>query len=400
MKKYFNKRIAALFIGISIIFSALPVSGDSENVNTEPSTPTLAESIPASVTEFIDDKFSDIEKAVRSSFAEISPEKEIQLGNPYIVYNFSEYQDEVYYYPLTADSKIEAVLGIIGTDWGYTYEISYDCGLIELLDKMDYLNNDCIFYTVDGELYYESENGVSDEPGILVLYSAEQMPDADELAFAAMSFEEKQQKITDKLVSFKYVDTQSFDVNKTDSMKYGAMKTITLRNKRSQYNYGMCWACVVATIVNTLNWTAYTGYDVCNRMGIGYDTGAGTDEIKTALSYYGVDYKKTSSKLPWNSVVKNIDAGYPIAMIMDPYPSGSTGHSVTLYGYDKSTETIRIWNSQIENSDETDINYNMEGYSKDVYYYNAKYDITSSKPVPLSEQGRVYIWKQTLSEYQ
>lgn len=399
MKKHFNKRIVTLFINICIIFSALPVSADSETENTELRVSTLAESIPASVTEFIDGKFSDIEESVRSSFAEIFSEKEIQLGNPYIVYNFSEYQDEVYYYPLIADSKIEAVLGIIGTDWGYTYEISYDYGLIELLDKMDYLNNDCIFYTVDGELYYESENDVSYDPGIPVLYSAEQMPDADELAFAAMSFEEKQRVIINKLDYFRYVDTQSFDVNKTDSMKYGAMKTITLKNKRSQYNYGMCWACVVATIVNTLNWTAYTGYDVCNRMGIGFDEGAETDEIKTALSYYGVDYKKTASKLPWDSVVKNIDAGYPIAMIMDPYPSGPIGHSVTLYGYDKSNYNIRIWNSQIENSKEGD-KYNMEGYSKDVYYYNARYDITSDNAVYLSEKGRVYVWKQTLSEYQ
>ncbi|MCM1309014.1 MAG: C39 family peptidase, partial [Butyrivibrio sp.] len=193
---------------------------------------------------------------------------------------------------------------------------------------------------------------------------------------------------------------QSFDGSGADDIKYGAMKTVVLRNKRSQYNYGMCWACVVATIVNTLNWTSYTGYDVCNRMGIGFDEGAEVDEIKTAFSYYGVDYKKTTSKLPWNSVVKNIDAGYPIAMIMDPYPSGQIGHSVTLYGYDKSNETIRIWNSQIENSNKYSDYYNMEGYSKDVSYYDARYDITSSNPVPISEQGRVFVWKQTLSEYQ
>ena len=190
MKKIFNKRIIALFIGICIIFSTLPAYADSETESTEPSMTTLAECIPISVNEFISDKFSNIEDAVRSSFADISLEKELRLGNPYIVYNFSEYQDEVYYYPLIADGGIVAVLGVIGTDWGYTYEISYDCGLIELLDEMDYLNNDCIFYTVDGELYYESENGVSEKPAIPVLYSAEQMPDADELAFAAMSFEE------------------------------------------------------------------------------------------------------------------------------------------------------------------------------------------------------------------
>lgn len=399
MNIHYAKRFISLFIGICIIFSTLPAYADSGSESSESPIPTLSESIPVSVTEFIYGNFSNIEDAVSSSFADVSLEKEILLGNPYIVYIFSEYQDEVYYYPLIADGGIAAVLGVIGTDWGYTYEISYDYGLIDLLDEMDYLNNDCIFYTVDGELYYESENGVSDEPAIPVLYSAEQMPDADELAFAAMSFEEKRRSVIDKIDSFRYVDTKSIDGNEADNMKYGAMKAITLRNKRSQYNYGMCWACVVATIVNTLNWTTYTGYDVCNRMGIGFDTGAQIDEIKTALSYYGVDYKKTASKLPWNSVVKNIDAGYPITMIMDPYPSGSIGHSVTLYGYDKSNYNIRIWNSQIENSQKGD-KYNMEGYSKDVHYYDASYDITSDNAVFSSEKGRVYVWKQTLSEYQ
>ncbi len=41
-----------------------------------------------------------------------------------------------------------------------------------------------------------------------------------------------------------------------------------------------------------------------------------------------------------------------------------------------------------------------EGYSKDIYYYNAWYDITSVNAVLSSEKGRVYVWKQTLSEYQ
>ncbi len=400
MKNQFFKKLIAFLVGIFLTFSAFPAYGDTKTDTSETPFPTLAENIPASVAEFIDGNFSSITEVMTNSLSKSYTADDIELGTPYIVYNFNEYQDEVYYYPLIADGKIKAILGVIGTDWGYTYEISYDHGFIELLTEMDYLNNECIFYTINDELYYESANGVQSEPDIPMGYSEGKMPDADELAFAAMSFEEKQRVVNDKLSSFKYVDTQKNDENDNDDIKYGAMKAITLRNKRSQYNYGMCWACVVATIANTLNWTSYTGYDVCNRMGIGFDTGAGIDEIKTALSYYGVDYKKTTSKLPWSSVVKNIDAGYPIAMIMDPYPSGDLGHSVTLYGYDKSNNIIRIWNSQIENSDETDINYNMEGYYKDVYYYNARYDITSSKPVPLSEQGRVYIWKQTLSEYQ
>ena len=341
---------------------------------------------------------------MRSRFADVSLEKEILLGNPYIVYNFSEYQDEVYYYPLIVDGKIAAVLGVIGTDWGYTYEISYDCGLIELLEEMDYLNNDCIFYTMDGELYYESENGVNAEPVITMGYSTVQMPDADELAFAAMSFEEKQSVVTDKLDSFRYVDTQSFDGNEPVDMKYGAMKAITLRKPQSQYAYNMCWACVVATIVNTLNWTSYTGYDVCNRMGIGFNTGAEIEEIRTALSYYGINYKKTADALGWDKIKQNIDAGYPIAMIMNPYyaTSDSIGHSITLYGYNQTSKNkyIEIWNSQSEFSLDT----SKDGYSDEFNYSNIKIllippEDKNNKELMADTRGYAYIWVQTLSEY-
>lgn len=245
---------------------------------------------------------------------------------------------------------------------------------------------------------------MSEEPVIPVLYSAEQMPDADELAFAAMSFEEKQRVVTDKLDYFRYVDTQSFNGNDTDNMKYGAMKAITLRKPQSQYAYNMCWACVVATIVNTLNWISYTGYDVCNRMGIGFNTGAEIEEIRTALSYYGINYKKTADALGWDKIKQNIDAGYPIAMIMNPYyaTSDSIGHSITLYGYNQTSKNkyIEIWNSQSEFSLDT----SKDGYSDEFNYSNIKIllippEDKNNKELMADTRGYAYIWVQTLSEY-
>lgn len=391
-------------VGICLIFSAFPAYGDTKTDTSETPFPTLAENIPAPVTEFIDGNFSSITEVMADSSDKNCMSNAIELGTPYIVYNFNEYQDEVYYYPLIADGKIKAVLGVIGTDWGYTYEISYDYGLMGLLEEIDYLNNDCIFYTVNDELYYESANGLKSEPDIPMGYSEGKKPDADELAFTVMSFEEKQRAVTDKLGYFKYVETQSFNENDYDDIKYGAMKTITLRKPQSQYSYNMCWACVVATIANTLNWTSYTGYDVCNRMGIGFDTGAEIEEIKTALSYYGVNYKKTNDALGWDEIKQNIDAGYPIAMCMNPYysTSDSIGHSITLYGYNQTSKNnyIKIWNSQSEYSLDT----SKDGYLDEFDYSNFKLLLIPPKDKDDRElmsdtRGYAYVWTQTLSEY-
>lgn len=406
MKMNRAKRAIAFLIGLCFLFAVFPAYADTGTGISEPSRSgtTLAEEIPAPVTEFIADRFSVISDTVRSSLDGIAPEQEILLGNPYLVYRFGEYQDEVYYYPMIAAGRIRAVLGVIGTDLGYTYEISYNGGLLELLDETDYLNSDCIFYVADDELYYESENGASAKPSASAACATDQSLSAAEVSFAAMSFEEKQRALTDRLQSLRSVDTQNFAVHEPENIKYGAMKEITLRNKRSQYGYEMCWACVVATIVNTLNWTSYTGYDVCNRMGIGFNAGAEVEEIKTAFSYYGVDYKKTADALGWSEITQNIDAGYPIAMLMVPYyaPTSPIGHSVTLYGYDSGNHNIRIWNSQSIDPDDP----YREGFQKDIDYYHQKIDLTppetpnASYIVLSDDRGSVFLWNQTLSKYQ
>ncbi|MBD5156993.1 MAG: hypothetical protein HDT13_05105 [Butyrivibrio sp.] len=400
MRYYFFNKITALFTVICLLFIGIPVYAE-----TMPSSgveqKTLKKRIPESVTEYIEDNFSRISEAAADlsgiSSETALPENTFSLGKPYIVYRFSEYQDEIYYYPLILDGKTEAILGIIGTDQGYTHEIARGGEMQSLLNKLDYSDNECIFYVIGNELYCEIANIEETCLTAPLMYGTDCTLSGDEILFLSESFEEKQRIIVEKVSSFKSVDTQNFSECISENIRYGAMKTVALYKQQSQYAYEMCWACVVATIINTLNHTSYTGYDICNRMGIGFDTGAEIEEMKTAFSYYAVNYKKTNDALSWDKIKQNIDSGYPIAMLMVPYyvTPGINGHSVTLYGYDSSNHYIRIWNSQNRYNPDLEENENnnpfMEGYSVTINYNNQK--------IILTDGGLAYLWNQTLSQY-
>ena len=294
--KHINN-IVAIFTSICIVLVGTPIYADIQAYDGDYSGQILSEILPASARDYVYGKLPDIFDSAVSFARDIKNDNSIaydlELGAPYIIYNFEEYQDEIYYYPLIADGKTEFLLAVIGTDMGYTYELSMGGEMIYLLNELNYPDNDCLFYVIDGELCYETKNGGESNPDLSAVYRTDSRLDGEKLLFAAKSFEEKQRIISDKISAFKPVTPVQMEQEELDNLEYG--KIIQLRSPQRQYNTEMCWACVVASIVNTLNWTYYTGYDICNRMGIGFYSGGDVEDMKLALSYYSVDYKRTTA---------------------------------------------------------------------------------------------------------
>ncbi|MBD5156981.1 MAG: hypothetical protein HDT13_05045 [Butyrivibrio sp.] len=289
------RKIISVFAAICIIAAANPVYADITLPDVDSVWRDLSGIVPASARDYVYGKLPEIFDSAVSFARDIKEDNFIEyyleLGAPYIIYNFEEYQDEIYYYPLIADGKTEFLLAVIGTDMGYTYELSMGGEMIYLLNELNYPDNDCLFYVIDGELCYETKNGGESNPDLSAVYRTDSSLDGEELLFAAKSFEEKKRIISDKISAFKPVTPVQMEQEELDNLKYG--KIIQLRSPQRQYNTNMCWACVVANIVNTLNWTYYTGYDICNRMGIGFYSGGDVEDMKLALSYYSINYKRT-----------------------------------------------------------------------------------------------------------
>lgn len=389
------RKIISVFAAICIIAAANPVYADITLPDVDSVWRDLSGIVPASARDYVYGKLPEIFDSTVSFARDIKEDNFIEyyleLGAPYIIYNFEEYQDEIYYYPLIADGKTEFLLAVIGTDMGYTYELSMGGEMIYLLNELNYPDNDCLFYVIDGELCYETKNGGECNPDLSAVYRTDSRLDGEKLLFAAKSFEEKQRIISDKISAFKPVTPVQMEQEELDNLEYG--KIIQLRSPQRQYNTEMCWACVVAGIVNTLNWTYYTGYDICNRMGIGFYSGGDVEDMKLALSYYSVDYKRTDDCISWENMKKNIDAGYPVAVLTVDTSEYKTGHTVTLMGYEQgkkySENYMYFWDSADYVNSETKVpdmeeNYHMTNYGSYMYFASV---------------GIAYQWIQTLSYY-
>ncbi len=393
----FKKIAVLLLVGICSFVIAMPTYAYEEKYECVYKHQQLTDLIPDSVSEYIDSILADVLDSALNLAIDIGIGNldihDFQLCAPYIVYNFHEYQDEIYYYPISANGKIEFILGIIGAENGYTHQIGREYGLLKLLNETDYINNECIFYVIDGDLYYEQKTGGHSDSVTRSIYISAQNLRENELSFLSKSFDEKQQIISDKVNFFRPAQKAEFDCNVHASRILGSMKAIKLRNPQNQYIYNMCWACVVATIANTVNMTSCTGFDVCNRMGINYNKGADIYEMKTALSYYGVDYKIKNGIPYWSEIKKNIDNGYPLAMILfSKYPD-LPAHTVTLAGYNDSNKYIRIYDSQ--NTYNPDNESNEDNPYSEGDYYEFLY---TARP-RIARNDLVYSWEETLSEY-
>lgn len=377
MKEKLRKTIA-LVIGFAILLSGTTLSGEVFARETNQTLPNVSKE----VFDYLDEKWDEI-IFVAKDFAEngnyqIGDETELAIADPYIYYlPGRDIQDEVYYFPVY-DNKTGEILfnvNVAGLGDKYTHGLSSD--LAYALNEADYLSVPCVIYTYGGGVYVENANGKicgGDS-------SKDSMPSREETAFRNLAFSDKAMLMLERAANLKKampIVWESEDENLNAIM----MALLTLRTPMGQYGYNMCWASTVATIANYLRYpTIITGYDVCNRLSIGYNSGGNAYNIQDGLWIYGIDYTLRSRYLTWNELTSNIDSAYPIAA--GGFPSGSSiGHSVTIYGYtgsSGSSSNVNIWDSALSNGNG---NYSTFTYNSGAFVSN----------------GTTYFWENTASK--
>lgn len=268
--------------------------------------------------------------------------KNIKIGVPYIVYVSSGDQDPIYYFPLYWKNKICYVYDLSWCKEGYSMGISED--MVDVLNRVDYLHHDTIFYEYQGEIVAENADRKRRTGYSLQTVEAN---DAGEQAFYRLSFRQKKRKIEQRAKELKAVQYRNIIFH---NRKNKREVKLNLHIPQGQYKYDMCWACVAATIVNYKNDSSYTGFEVCSRMGIGYNAGGNIYDIKDAMRKYGVYYSYIKNEmLAWNKIKENINCGYPIAAGTGT-GGNLVGHAVTVYGYRTvdSKRQVRVWDSYLE----------------------------------------------------
>ena len=259
-------------------------------------------------------------------FCDYNEEFTYYIGDPYIMYQVeAETQDEVIYYPIVCEelNKVEFTVDVARICDDYTYNLSG--GYVEILNEIGYVDNDMISYVYNGIVFFETEYRCIDSYDFYVEGKVDEAPAWD------IPFKNKIEQIEN--VKFNSCNKpDSFSGIEENARYYGSL---TLKNPRGQYSYGMCWACSVATVYNYLKTTPITGFDVCNAMGIGY---------------YGINYSHIrNSSLTYSQIQSNINNSKPFIINGLYNGTSGSGHAVTGYGYisSGSSAEVKIWDSAL-----------------------------------------------------
>lgn len=350
----YKKLVKIISICLSIILfvscfgikgSAATLENDSDIVAKK--TLQVDEKIPNEVTRYVLDKYLEIIEIAKSYYTEFSDDTEdYSLGVPFVIYSeINKNWNSVYYYPVIKGDCILLVISVIDTNYGLTLSASKE--FVPQLNEINYItDSNWIFYEDNNRIIALSEKSTilmsEDSNTTFSVKSDEQKSYTDLLNTISKKIEQRSPIDVDYITNLsKNIDfleeyTPSFSTNTSTS------QICQLYNAQGQIG-GTCWAASVATIVNYRLGTGYTAYDVCDKIGVDYAAGTIGDKLY-ALSSYGLNYSRSDSQAPWNTIKNNIAGQYPIAASTF---SGSDGHAITVYGYRTigATDYIVFWNS-------------------------------------------------------
>lgn len=374
--RYWCIRIFVMTVCVAILGMFMPDSARAYVISPYDDSGNVIE-MPQKIVKYVEDNVADAVETVLEdgdSGVDMDYGADISIVKPYVIYNAFKQQDAVYNFPLTADDRVVMVISVMDTEEGLGMQ--FGPGLADKLNEIDYVHTDYIFYEYDDTFYAESANAK------MVLgyissgnynYTDEEMKRSQ--IFSRLSYMEKCRVIADKVKDF--VKCTVSEDGADQNLKAGGI--LTLHNPMGQYNYGMCWAACVATVVNYKKNSSVNPFEVCNKMSIGYDEGGTAYNIRDALNKYSVDYQKVRfNMLNIDEVKDNIDGKHPIVALLfnDHY---SKGHAVVIFGYTPK-EFLKYWDPAISST----------GGEGTIEYVKSSYNFVSN--------GHSYEWRHTVSK--
>ena len=362
---------------MAVLAMAAPNSTKAYTIHPYDNSNTLG--IPQKVIKHAQEKVADAVETVledENSGVNLDDNSEIYFSKPYVICNALENQDAIYNFPLAADGRIAMVLSVMDTEDGLMIQFGKD--LADKLNEISYIHTDYVFYEYEDTFYAESASSkivIGYFPEGSYNYTEEE--EQNSRIFSKLSYTEKRSVMAEKVADF--VPCTEPEEKPMEEMKIGG--SLTLHNPMGQYNYNMCWAACVATVVNYKQKASLNPFEVCLKMAVPYDAGGTIFNIRDALNAYGVAYSKVRyDMLSWSEIKDNIDNSHPIIALLK-HDSSDIGHSVVIYGYAVSGKYIYFWDPELGNT-------GMEGSTT---YTNA-----DSKFMVRKEKS--YAWEQTVSK--
>lgn len=397
-KNFFTRSISLILL-FTILISSSNCIVTNAQVNKNLSTSqSISNNVPSAANIFAKNNYQDALSVVRSYLGDfdiqIDELNAATLGNPFVIYNTdTDTQDAIYYFPIIAQQKVIIIMNVINTTRGWSLSLSQD--MVDELNDIGYANHpqNYIFYIENEKVIAEQSTNKLE---LLKMSLQEKGNSTKHKDFDKKSFTDKVNYIKNTMNSqFVRVDTTTSDNDgnvKDDidgyspsfSTNTSTSKICSLYSSQGQQNYGRCWAASIATILNYLNGTSITAANVCDRMNIGYDTGASISTAMNAMasyttpSYTNLIYSQAS----FSNVKTNIGAKKPMYLSTVKTSDSNSGHAVVLYGYQtiSVSDYVVLWNPGLNSG---------AGGTQIVYY--------SSTGTTFAYNNSTYKWRYTLS---
>ena len=273
------------------------------------------------------------------------------LGTPFTIFSMDinkKANCSTYYFPVLDKEDIVLMICVTKTNDEFSASISTDLSaqLNELrLQLNDSDSSQYIVYTSGGALF-------ADKEGKSVKLADTYIASHSKDNFSEKTYKDKlndiENQYNNELITTNIYEQNSDISESSNSIKYSYTPTVTITNYTdytdgmlntsavglvSQENHNMCWAACVANTVRYLQGnTTLTAYNVCDKMGIGYDSaGADLGQTYQALASYNVmNYYTKGYQISFANVTTNINNKYPVIM---GATSSAGGHMTSLIGY-------------------------------------------------------------------
>ena len=305
----------------------------------------VSERLPQAATDYVKSSFDNIivvAKGFKDELGiEINDLDNVSLSEPFVIYDYDVVkQQEEYYYPIVNNNTKQVVLvvEVVGTTVGWQH--SFNTHLVDELNQINWPQKDYIFTETQGKVTIEKIS-LEDTRNSLILNSVDGMEKIN---------------VEENVLAGRSNTFGSYIPTVTDELGY---YYCNLNNAVGQGDYNICWAATVATIINYIQGTNLSAFNVCDAIGHTY-TGGTTTDTKKALKHYGYNYVYRDRDLYFKTIMSNIQKKKPIALFGNA-EGQSMGHVVTIYGFrDLSNgKYILIWDSAEEKV--SIVNYNEMG---------------------------------------
>lgn len=362
------KKVKALILFMGVVIYILSCRTTLAAEKLDFSCVDVKKFVPPEGEQFFENNYVQLLKSTlddnllnNSGIEEIS---ELTIGDPFVIFDVKSGIESTFYYPVMYHKKIVYLIELIGCEKGYSMNISQD--MVEELNQSNFVPSKGILYGYNGIIQYETKYKTV-STGIPYFYQLESNHLLlDDLEFQKRTFEQKVNMVKQRIKKI-HINKALPSKMLSDKRSYPLGTKLTLHKPQGQHGYQMCWACTVATIVNYIKASAIDGFQVCNRLGKGYNQMGNAYDIADGLKLYGVKYNQVmNSKLSWKQIKANIDKKKPFALSTIGKKNNKVyGHAVTAYGYNKS-KVVYLWNSNLNNGNGGSVHFT---YGKDNYCF-------------------------------